>query len=164
MAKELLEKRLLRLGPSAILSYMYAAHALILCGGPGANVAVQVLFAIMTGVFGLAGWHFCKPPSNPLRAIPTCLLYDSALSHKCLVGAIRLQSHGQRTLEAGGWCRPLPVPSRRRHKRQEGRSLSTERRRDPQCDSSKSKSRICRFWTCCANSFLGAARHLQQVG
>jgi hypothetical protein len=27
-----------------------------------ANWRLQVLLAIMSGVFGLAGWHFCKPP------------------------------------------------------------------------------------------------------
>jgi hypothetical protein len=66
-----------------------------------ANWLQQVLLAIMSGVFGLAGWHFCKPPPLripklivALRALHTLTLL-SAFSHQRFFGAGRCQSQQQ---------------------------------------------------------------------
>jgi hypothetical protein len=66
-----------------------------------ANWLQQVLLAIMSGVFGLAGWHFCKPPSLriprlrvALRTLPMLMLL-SAFSHQRLFGAGRCQGQQQ---------------------------------------------------------------------
>jgi hypothetical protein len=51
----------------------------------GQLIRPQVLFAIMSGVFGLAGWHFCKL-SDTLSANLRMLTIASPLSYQCLVG------------------------------------------------------------------------------
>jgi hypothetical protein len=70
----------------------------------GANWAPQVLLAIMSGVFGLAGWHFCKlereryktcgARTDVFQPVPLPVPHPSELSPRQMA-----VSHGKRLVD-----------------------------------------------------------------
>lgn len=102
---------------------------------------LYILFAIMSGVFGLAGWHFCKLLLKLFELLWgvdwTNANSNSPLANLRFLGTVRLQSPTLRVLEDWIKC-CLPIPPRWRPQQgKEGRSFSSQHSHCPQCQLAK---------------------------
>jgi len=123
--------------------------------------------AIMSGVFGLAGWHFCTRTTGRAAHPPAhaCTdIHPSPFAHQRLFGASCCQGRTQRAVEAVGGRGPVPVPPRRRHEHQEGCTFGSERRHCPQRDAPPGMFTYGRRGGRQVLTLLASPRQLEQMG